>query len=98
MKLHRNAALSWRGRRQLAQRVVEQGWTLKAAAEAAGVSVRCCRKWAGRYRLEGETGLHDRSSAPRRVANRTPQERVEVIVALRSLRFTAAAIAETLAM
>jgi transposase InsO family protein len=98
MKLHGNAALSWRGRRQLAERVVVEGWTLAAAAEAAGISVRCCRKWAGRYRLEGEAGLLDRSSAPRRVANRTPQERVEVIVALRSLRFTAAEIAETLAM
>ena len=98
MKLHRNAALSWRGRRQLAQRVVEQGWTLKAAAEAAGVSVRCCRKWAGRYRREGETGLHDRSSAPRRVANRTPGDRVEAIVALRGLRMTAAEIADTLEM
>jgi hypothetical protein len=25
--------------------VVDQGWTLVAAAEAAGVSVRCARKW-----------------------------------------------------
>jgi transposase InsO family protein len=98
MKLHGNAALSWRGRRQLAERVVVEGWTLVAAAEAAGVSVRCSRKWAGRYRLQGESGLLDRSSAPRRVANRTPLERVEVIVALRGLRFTAAEIAETLAM
>jgi len=98
MKLHGNAALSWRGRRQLAVRVVVEGWTLTAAAEAAGVSVRCCRKWAGRYRLEGEAGLLDRSSAPRRVANRTPEERVGVIVALRTLRFTAAEIAETLEM
>jgi transposase InsO family protein len=69
-----------------------------AAAEAAGVSVRCCRKWVGRYQLQGEAGLLDRSSAPRRVANRTPAERIEVIVALRRLRFTAAEIAETLAM
>jgi transposase len=98
MKLHRNAALSWRGRQRLAKRVVVQGWTLAAAAEAAGVSVRCARKWAGRYRLEGAAGLLDRSSAPRRVANRTPVERVEVIVALRGLRFTAAEIAETLVM
>ena len=72
MKLHGNAALSWQGRRRLARGVVE-GWTLTAAAEAAGVSVRCARKWVGRYRLEGELGLHDRSSAPRRVANRTPR-------------------------
>jgi transposase InsO family protein len=98
MKLHGNAALSWRGRQRLARRVVVEGWTLAAAAEAAGVSVRCCRKWAGRYRLQGEAGLADRSSAPRHVANRTPAERVQVIVALRSLRFTAAEIAETLEM
>ena len=98
MKLHRNAALSWNGRRQLAGRVVEQGWTLAAAAAAAGVSVRCARKWVDRYRLTGESGLHDRSSAPRRVANRTPQDRVAVVVLLRQLRMTAAEIAETLSM
>ena len=98
MKLHRNAALSWQGRRRLAARVVEEGWTLTAAAAAADVSVRCARKWVGRYRVEGELGLRDRSSAPRRVANRTPSERIEAILALRRLRFTAAEIAETLDM
>jgi transposase InsO family protein len=98
MKLHRNAALSWSGRRLLSERVVVEGWTLRAAAEAAGVSVRCARKWVGRYRLEGEAGLGDRSSAPRRVANRTPADRVAVIVSLRRLRMTAAEIAETLQM
>jgi leucine-zipper of insertion element IS481 len=41
MMLHGNAALSWSGRRRLAERVVVEGWTLTAAAEAAGVSVRC---------------------------------------------------------
>jgi transposase InsO family protein len=98
MKLHGNAALSWQGRRRLARRVVEQDWTLTAAAEAGGVSVRCARKWVVRYRAEGELGLCDRSSAPRRVANRTAAERVEAIVKLRRLRFTAAEIAETLGM
>ena len=98
MKLHGNAALSWQGRRRLATRVVEEGWTLSAAAASAGVSARCGRKWVSRYREEGEQGLCDRSSAPRRVANRTPQERVEVIMALRRLRFTAAEIAEALGM
>jgi len=82
----------------LAVRVVVEGWTLTAAAEAAGVSVRCARKWVGRYRLEGEQGLFDRSSAPKRVANRTGADRVEAIVKLRRLRFTAAEIAETLGM
>jgi transposase InsO family protein len=98
MRLHRNAALSWSGRRLLARRVIEQGWTVTAAASAAGVSVRCARKWVARYRAAGEAGLVDRSSAPLRVANRTPIDRVAVIVALRQLRMTAAEIAETLAM
>ena len=97
MDLHGNAALSWSGRRELARRVVDGGWTIKAAAEASGVSVRCARKWVGRYR-GGDLLLLDRSSAPRRVANRTDSERVAVIVMLRKLRMTAAEIAETLAM
>jgi transposase InsO family protein len=98
MKLHGNAALSWNGRRRLVERVVVDRWTLTAAAEAAGVSVRGVGKWVGRYRAEGELGLRDRSSAPRRVWNRTESERVEAIAKLRRLRFTAAEIAETLAM
>jgi transposase InsO family protein len=97
MDLHGNAALSWSGRRELARRVVDQGWTLTAAAEAAGVSVRCARKWVGRYRA-GDRDLLDHSSAPCRVANRTDCQRVAVIVKLRRLRMTAAEIAETLAM
>jgi len=98
MKLHANAALSLNGRRQLARRVVDQGWTLTQAAGAAEVSVRCARKWAGRYRLEGEQGLFDRSSAPGRIPHRTPAQRIEAIAALRRLRFTGPEIAETLGM
>jgi transposase InsO family protein len=98
MELHANAAFSWSGRRLLAERVLVDRWTLTAAAEAAGVSVRCARKWVNRYRMEGEPGLRDRSSAPRRVANRTASDRVAVIASLRQLRMTAAEIAETLSM
>ncbi len=98
MKLHANAALSLNGRRQLARRVVDQGWTLVEAATVAEVSVRCARKWAGRYRLEGEQGLFDRSSAPSRIPHRTPAQRIEAIAALRRLRFTGPEIAETLNM
>jgi transposase InsO family protein len=97
MDLHANAALSWSGRRELARHVVDEGWTLTAAAEAAGVSVRCARKWVTRYR-GGDQRLLDRSSAPQLVANRTAPERVAVIVKLRRLRMTAAEIAETLGM
>lgn len=62
------------------------------------MSARTARKWVGRYRAEGEVGLVDRSSAPRRVHNTTPPERVEAIAALRRLRMTGPEIAETLEM
>jgi transposase InsO family protein len=98
MKLHANAALSLNKRRVLCERVIEQEWTLTKAAEAAEVSVRCARKWIGRYRAEGELGLLDRSSAPATVANRTCERRVQAIAALRRLRFTGPEIAESLGM
>ncbi len=98
MKLHRNAALSLKGRRQLARRVLEEGLTVTEAAAAAEVSVRCARKWVGRYRVEGELGLVDRSSAPWSIPHRTSEHRVEAIAALRRLRFTGPEIAECLGM
>jgi transposase InsO family protein len=78
--------------------VLEQGWTAKAAAEAAGISERTAGKWIKRYREQGEGGLLDRSSAPNRVANRTPDDRVEAILTLRRARFTGPEIAELLGM
>jgi transposase InsO family protein len=98
MRLHRNARLSPKGRLLLCRRVLELEWSLAAAAEAAGVSERTARKWVGRYGREGEAGLSDRSSAPRLVANKTPEHTIEAIAALRRLRFTGAQIAELLGM
>jgi len=95
MKLHANAALSLRQRRRMVL-LVEQGWTIKAAAAAFQTSPRTCGKWVSRHRAQGECGLRDRSSAPHRVANRTDERTVEVIAALRRLRFTGAEIAELL--
>jgi transposase InsO family protein len=98
MNLHRNAALSLKGRRELCRRVVEGERTLSEAAEAAEVSVRCARKWVRRYRAEGELGLMDRSSAPHSIPHRTSERRIEAIAALRRLRFTGPEIAEVLGM
>ena len=98
MRLHANAALSLSKRRLLCRRVLEHEWTLTKAAEAAEVSVRCARKWVGRYREEGELGLLDRPSTPRTVATRTDEQRTQAIAALRRLRFTGPEIAETLQM
>jgi transposase InsO family protein len=98
MKLHANAALSLNQRRRMVGRVVEQGWSIAKAAEAAEVSGRTCSKWVRRYRAEGEAGLVDRSSAPSSIPHRTPEDRVEVIVMLRRLRMTGAEIALCLGM
>ena len=98
MNLHANAALSLKKRRELCERVVEQGWKVSSAAAAAEVSERCARKWVGRYRSDGELGLLDRSSAPLSIPHRTSEERVQAIAALRRLRFTGPEIAETLGM
>jgi transposase InsO family protein len=97
MRLHGNARLGVKGRELLVERI-ESGWSLSAAAEAAGISERTARKWLARYRAEGPTGLLDRSSAPALVANRTEERRIEAIAALRRLRFTGAEIAELLGM
>jgi transposase InsO family protein len=98
MKMHANARLSLKGRELLIARVENAGWSLSAAAEAAGISDRTARKWRARYRAEGDDGLLDRSSAPVLVTNRTEEHRVEVIAALRRLRMTGAEIAECLDM
>jgi transposase len=98
MKLHGSAALSLKKRKLLAHRVVEAGWSLSEVARAAEVSERTARKWVDRFRSEGEPGLLDRSSAPDHVHNRTPEDRVQAIAALRRLRFTGPQIAELLAM
>src|SRR4051812_16393486 len=98
MRLHGNARTCLHSRRLIVERVLEQGWTLAQAAEAAGVSVRTVSKWLSRFRAEGAEGLVDRSSRPGRIPHRTPEQRVEVIVVLRRLRMTAAEIAEIVAM
>ena len=97
MKLHAIARTCPRSRRLLVDRL-EGGCSLRSAAEAAGVSERTAAKWLGRWRAEGEAGLLDRSSAPRRRPTRLAADRLEAIEALRRLRMTAAEIAEILGM
>jgi transposase InsO family protein len=98
MNLHGNAALSLRGRQRMVDAVLVQDRSIALAAEAAGVSERTCAKWVARYRAQGPQGLWDRSSAPRRVHNRTDQRLVDVLVSLRRLRFTAPELSDLLGM
>ena len=98
MTLHRNARTCPNSRRLIADRVLGGGWTLAAAAEAAGVSVPTARKWVCRFREQGDAGLRDRSSAPKRIPHRTPPERERAILSLRALRLTGEQIAAALGM
>lgn len=97
MKLHANHRTCPSSRRLICRRVLEEGWTLAQAAEAAGCSEHTAHKWLKRYQ-QGDHELVDRSSRPRRSPNRLPAERVQAIEALRRLWMTAAEIAEILGL
>jgi transposase InsO family protein len=94
--LHGNARLTPFGRELMCRRVRLEGWTVKAAADAAGCSERTAYRWLSRY--DAGEPLSDRSSAPRSVPSRTPAEVEEVIERLRRLRWTSTRIAGELAM
>ena len=98
MKLHGNARTCPNSRRLLVVRVVEQDWSVTAAAEAAGVTERTVYRWLRRWREDGAVGLLDRSSRPLRSPSQLPPARVEAIRSLRKLRMTAAEIAEVLSL
>lgn len=74
---HRRARLTEFGRGLLVHRVLEEGWSPAAAAEASGVSRATCYKWLRRFQAEGTAGLADRSSrpinSPRRLSHRLEQ-------------------------
>jgi transposase InsO family protein len=97
VNLHQNARLTPAGRALLCARV-DAGWTIRAAAAAAGVSSRTGSKWVARHRDGGERRHHDLSSAPRRCPRRTSPERVALIERLRRSRLTGPQIAAALAM
>ena len=98
MQLHANAALSLNARKAMVGWVVEDGLGTGQAAELARVSEKTCRKWVSRFLAEGPDGLRDRSSAPRTVANKTPEDRVDAVCKLRKLRLSGPEIAELLGM
>ena len=91
MDIHKNARLTPASRALLVTRVLD-GWSVGEASEAAGVSERTGWKWLRRFRQEGSTGLHDRSSRPHR-SRRTGKNKRRRIVQLRRARLTCRKIA-----
>lgn len=79
-----NAPLTPEGRRRLAVLIVEDGWTIRRAAERLQVSPATASKWAKRYRA-GDP-LTDCSSRPSRCPNQLSPRRERRIVALRFTR------------
>lgn len=81
---HANAPLTPEGRRRLAVLVVEQGWSLRRAAERFQCSPATVKRWADRYRAG--LPLIDRSSRPTSSPNRLSRKTEHRIVALRFTR------------
>ena len=69
MHCHANARLTPRGRAEVFA-AVEAGMTVSAACLAYRLSRRTYYRWLPRWRAEGEAGLVDRSSRPRRSPQR----------------------------
>ena len=93
MNLHPNAKTTPNGRQLLVRRVLEQGWAVAKAAQAAGISTRTAFKWLARYRVDGVAGLQDRSSRPHRSPRQTTAKLVSRIEQLRRRRHTGIEIA-----
>jgi len=68
---------------RLARQVVDDGWSVAAAADYFRVSYPTAAKWARRYVELGPEGMADRSSRPHSHPNKTPQRLVKKIVHLR---------------
>jgi transposase InsO family protein len=86
MDYHQNARLTVHSRERLARLVLEQGYTLKAAARAFHVSEKTAAKWVRRYRQFGPAGLEDLSSKPHRSPRQTPSTLLEKVFELRRQR------------
>jgi transposase InsO family protein len=80
---HGSARLTVHARRTICRRVLEEGWTLTRAAWAAGVSRQTASKWLQRFLVEGEAGLHNRSTRPHRSPLKLPTRQVARIVRAR---------------
>ena len=79
---HRNARLTFHGRRLLVARV-ESGMPVSHVAKAMGISRQCAHRWLARFVAEGEAGLHERSSRPHTSPRRTLPEVERRILAAR---------------
>ncbi len=91
MNSHKNARLTFEGRKLLIERIAVLG--LSAAAQACGISKRTARKWQQRFDAQGDEGLYDHSSRPRRTRSSIDAELAQRIEQLRRARMPVRKIA-----
>jgi len=98
MNIHKNARLTLARRQEMIEDMVVRHLSPPLAAAKAGVSAPTARKWLGRYLAQGEAGLRDASSRPRRSPRAIDPRRALVVVELRRRRLTQARIAASLGL
>ena len=98
MNTHKNARLTFARRLEMVHDLTERGISQNAAAQAHAVSLPTVCKWLGRYLVQGEAGLADRSSRPGRSPRAIAPSTALAIVQLRRQRLTHARIATSLSV
>ncbi len=77
-----NAVTTAKSRLLIIERA-SSGWTGQEIADSLGISRRTVCKWLKRWRDEGESGLHDRTSRPQRSPNKLAEACEYAVVHLR---------------
>ena len=95
MKIHSGSKTCPASRVLLVRRVLEEGQDRRQVAGSLGISLRTVQSWLRRYRLEGEKGLLDRSSAPRSSPSCWREKTVQRVLDLRRMGLTGVMVART---
>ena len=94
MNIHKNARLTPLRREEMAILVIGGRLSKAQAARVYGVSAKIVSRWVERFKAEGQEGMVDRTSRPRRIPSATDETVVARIVTLRRERLTGQHIAQ----
>ncbi len=97
MNIHSLARTTPASRALIASRC-EAGSDSKIVAKQFGIDRKTVDKWKRRKQQEGEAGLKDRSSRPKRTPTRTPDDWRWAVECLRRLRFTQQRIVDAIGL
>ena len=84
MNVHKNARSCPSSRELMCRRVCEQGWSVREASEAVGISERRGREWIRRW--QASEPMTDRSSRPHVIASTEEATRARVVSLRREWR------------